>query len=182
MHTDCYFRSMNPKEDHHAGGSWFIYAPKHCKQNQLLNPEHLLICYVNLQKDVDGILSDPLFDEGVRAQNILRGKKVETVSQALTISFLMIVMINIRYRTTSAGKGQATISHPCLHQSNIWIKFTTPSVWHLNEIVYNWTSCVSLWTTSKVIRGKLIVYPTSSNAYSATCINKVGHNAPAQWE
>ena len=33
-------QKINLKLDHHTGGKWFIYSPKHRKENQLLSLKH----------------------------------------------------------------------------------------------------------------------------------------------
>ena len=45
LHTNCHFKNLNLKVDHHTWGKWFIHIPKCCKENQLqsLKSEPLLL-------------------------------------------------------------------------------------------------------------------------------------------
>ena len=77
-------------------------------------------------------------------------------------------MTNIRYRTTSARKGQATIGHPFPHQSDIYTQITYPISNTPKYKVYITAQFVLAREKNKTqMERKTCRYPGSRSAFSA---------------
>ena len=101
--------------EYHAGGKRFIHGPKRRKVNQLLSLKHP--CWLSLEKYVN---MRSMATCSVRySKSRIRGQKhPRTVVKDrnsipnIKVNTQPAKIVNIRYRKTSARKGQATTGHP----------------------------------------------------------------------
>ena len=80
----------------------------------------LIVLSVVYEFDVNGVNIPFRCSEMISVGRNIQGRwiNVEIVSQTLIISY-KIIIVHIRYGTTSSRKGQATIGHPWPHRLDI---------------------------------------------------------------
>ena len=156
--------------DHHTGRK----RPKHRKvpawPGTPLLIDFSIVCKSH-REQVRGNLSTPFSVKIVRGQK--HPKEVDMYRNSAP-HINHFILSNIRYRTTSVRKGQATLSHSFPHQH-------TPSFRHLNTNYIKLHSSYKYRTKLEVIGRKHIVQFTGFGAYSSTCYNGQT-NVPAPWE
>ena len=131
--------------------------PQTLQRESVVEPETrlLIIDRVLCQYDIEGVqkTSPTHFSKRKSVErNILgRWKNAEGVAHTL-INLYSLNIDNIRYRTTSAQKGQATIGHPFPHQLNISIQMAH----HISQTskckLYDYISSLSIRTKPEVFR------------------------------